>query len=1192
MKKEKALFAWLCLALLLVCIPLHAQNKGNKVTLSCNDMPLPTALRNVEKQSGYYKINFNQDDARRYRVTASVRDASAEEAVRRIIAGLPFALSVKDRYIQLKRTADVAQPAKKNQVRGKILDAQGDPLIGVTVQVEGTQKGTITDADGSFVLDDVREGEMLTYSYIGKRPLQRRASYKPVVVILEDEDAMLDDVVVTGYQTISRERATGAFGKVDAEHLAQPTANIGERLVGSVAGLSATTDVNGDISFQIRGLSTLVASNKDPLLIVDGFPVEASISTLNPNNVESITVLKDAAAASIWGAKAANGVIVVTTKDGKDARNAKGGVQITFNTMLKYSPKIDHDYSTANASNEEIIDWQIYCFKNNDFGRQALIGDSNSNSNLRYNYNSYSNLYVMLNENRLGYVSDSELNAYIAKIRTQDNSQQIKDYLLDNPFTQQYDLNIAQSGEKVHSNISVMYENGKQYLKGNSRNKYTFNANATVNLYKWLDFNVNGTFYYNKQKNNGVDFKGPAFEVFFDENGNYSDVVRQYNNRNDRTFYTPNIHRYMNWEAFPYTDWGYNPVQEMRGHDYTTKTINARIQGGLNFKLAKGISFETKYQYELLNTDTRNIDDETTWSTRSTINIASTSNKTKTGAVTPNLPAGSILKQNRTYTNAYNWRNQFNLNRTFAERHQISFIAGTEISNRVYKTVVNPPTYGYNDETLAVGKITSLTYKNYFNSNTTFSNYVNSYTYQQDRYFSAYGNLAYTLDEKYTLSASARTDASNLITDDPSYRYAPFWSIGAKWMLSKENFAKDWSWLDMMAVRLTYGFNGNVDRSTSVQPVIKFNTAQDVLLQDYTATISSYGNSALRWEKTGTIDLGIDMSILRGKLTAKLDIYNKKGTDLLATISLPAVTGAVTNKINAAEMTNRGFELELGTYQRFGEVRWQGALMLAYNKNKIDKMVHAAYTGFELSGQAEQDSGSTPDVRYRAGYNANTLWSYGYGGIINVGTADAPKYYPSIMQGEEKVVPVQNQSGDWSDYMINSGVSVAPWNMSLSNTFSWKNFDLSFLFTGKFGHKFRRLTFNYSMYAAYLPNKAMAEVLEQEGDLYFPFAAEPYSHYNFASSSVGYDMNWWTRYTRFMDYGVDSATLFRLQEITLAYTLPRNIVDKIGIGGLKIYLKGNNLHTFTFNKYDEDPEFPLGTIRPVAAYTLGLNITL
>lgn len=1074
---------------------------------------------------------------------------------------------------------------------GRIVDNEGYPVYGATVFDPKTQTGTSTDANGHYSLS-VPEGTTLQVSFIGYETATVAASARGDLVLAPDT-IFLDNVVVTGYQTISKERATGSFDKVDASHLSVPTSNIGERLVGTAAGLAATTDVNGDVTFQIRGLTTLVASNKDPLLIVDGFPVEASINTLNPNIIESITVLKDAAAASIWGAKAANGVIVITTKDGKGASAGKGGVEVTFNAMLRYSPKVDYDYYTANASNDEIIDWQLYQFRNKNFGYQALIGDTNSNNNLRYNYNSYSNLYVMLNENRLGYVSDSDLEAYIARIRTQDNRQQIDDYLLAHPFTQQYNLNIAQHSDRMTSNYSILYEGNQRYLQGNRNDKYTFNANTTVKLYKWLDFNLNGAFYYNVRKNNGVNFPGPAFELLFDEDGNYTDVVRSYlDPSSERFFYTPNLKRHLNYEAFPYQDWGYNPVQEMRGRDYTTRTLNARIQGGLNFKFAKGIHFESRIQYELLNTDTRNIDDETTYKVRSTINIASTSNKTPDGAVTPNLPSGSMLSQNRSYTNAYNWRNQFNFDRTFGGLHQLTFIAGTEISSRVYQTVTNPVTYGYNDETLSVGRFLGSTfaYKTYTGGNSTFTAYTNSYSYSQERFFSAYANAAYTFDGKYTFSASARTDASNLITEDPLYRYAPFWSVGAKWNISRENFAREAGWIDLLSLRLTYGFNGNVDRSTTVQPVITYNASQNVLIGDYTASISSFGNTSLRWEKTGTFDLGIDYDLFGGKLFGKIDLYNKKGRDLLATINLPSATGAESNKVNAAEMTNRGFELELGSRQQWGSVQWIGTMMLSYNKNRIDKMVHTSYLGYDLSGRNEEDSGKSADVRYRAGYDASTLWSYAYGGLINVGTEENPAYYPSIMQGEEKVAPVNNQTGDWADYMVNSGVAVAPWNISFSNSFRWRNFDLSFLTTGKFGHKFRRLMFNYTLMPKMLPNLDLHEVISQEGDKYFPFAFEPYSNYPYASG-IASDMNWWTRYTRFMDYGVESAALIRVQEVSLGYSLPGSVAQRIGIGGLKMYVKGNNLYTFTFNKYHEDPEFPLGNIRPIPSCTLGINLT-
>lgn len=1167
-------------------IESYAQN----IKLSYKDTPLKTVLKEITRQSGYsfaYSDAFAQyaNDKVSCEITS---DGEIAKVLNTLFAGKGITYKITGKQIILAPE----EIAIKKQVKGVVKDDSGETIPGAAVKNLTTGAVVATDINGEYTIT-ASAGDKILITSIGMADFSAVVGKSDVLnAQLAMDIVALEDVVVTGYQTISKERATGSFNKVNAEHLSQPSSNIGERLIGAAAGLAATTDADGNISFEIRGLSTLVASNKEPLLIVDGFPVEASINTLNPNTIESITVLKDAAAASIWGAKSANGVIVVTTKSGKEAKN-NGGVQVSFNAMLKYSPKIDYDYYTANASGDEVIDWQIYQFENNNFGRYSMVGDGTSTNNIRYNYNSYSNLYVMLNENRLGYVSDSELASYIAKIRTQSNKEQIKDYLLENPFTQQYSLNIAQSNDKMSSNYSMMYEGNQQYLKGNSNNKYTFNASMNVKLYKWLDLNVNGTFYYNKSSNNGVHFKGPEFEEFFNEDGSYTDVIRPYDSRNDRTFYTPNIRRYFNWQAFPYQDWGYNPVQEMRGRDYTTRTLNARIQAGLNFKIAKGINFESKFQYEILNADTKQINDESTYKVRSTINMAASSNKTATGAVTPNLPKGSMMDQNRSYTNAYNWRNQFNLDRTFAERHQVSFIAGMEISSRVYQTVTNPTTYGYNDETLSVGKFlgTTFQYKNYLNSNSTFSSYVNSYTYNQDRYFSAYGNFAYTYDGKYTVSASARTDASNLITDDPKYRYSPFWSVGAKWNVTKEEFMQKADWLDFLAVRFTYGFNGNVDSSTSVQPVITYNTSQNVLINDYTAEISSFGNTSLRWEKTRSIDLGIDFDMFGGKLSGRLDLYHKKGTDLLATVNLPGASGAATNKINAAGMTNKGFELELGTQHRFGKVVWNGSLMFAYNKNVIDKMFRTSYTGLELSGQAEADSGKSADVRYREGYNANTLWSYLYAGLVNTGTEDKPAYYPAIWQGDQKFLLVSNQTGDWSDYMYNSGTSVAPWNISFSNSFQYANFDFSFMLTGKFGHKFRALSPNYSLSANILPNVAVKDMLKEDGTNKLPFAAAPYSSYQFTSASGSEMDTVWGRYSRFMHYGVESAAHIRIQEIALGYTLPRKAVDKIGIGGLKVYLKGNNLHTFTFNKYNEDPEHPLGTIRPVAYYTFGVNIT-
>ena len=394
LKKWKKAVILLFSMIFLFGMELYAQ----QIKLSFKDTPLKTVLKEITRQSGYsfaYSDAFAQD-ANANVTCEIVSEGEIAKVLNTLFAGKGISYKISGKQIILAPE----EIAIKKQVKGVVKDDSGETIPGAAVKNLTTGAVVATDINGEYIIT-ASVGDKILISSIGMTEFSAIVGKSDVLnAQLALDIVALEDVVVTGYQTISKERATGSFNKVSAEHLSQPSSNIGERLIGAAAGLSATTDADGNISFQIRGLSTLVASNKEPLLIVDGFPVEASINTLNPNTIESITVLKDAAAASIWGAKSANGVIVVTTKSGKDAKN-NGGVQVSFNAMLKYSPKIDYGYYTANASAQEVIDWQIYQYENNNFGRYTMVGDGTSSSNIRYNYNSYSNLYVMLNENRL-----------------------------------------------------------------------------------------------------------------------------------------------------------------------------------------------------------------------------------------------------------------------------------------------------------------------------------------------------------------------------------------------------------------------------------------------------------------------------------------------------------------------------------------------------------------------------------------------------------------------------------------------------------------------------------------------------------------------------------------------------------------------------------------------------------------------
>ena len=316
MRKRKILSALLTLIMVLTAADVSAQ--GKKVTMNLKDVALPTALRQVEQQSGYYKMNYAYDEVSRFKVTVNIKNATAPEAVKQLLKGLPFTSSVNGQFIQIKRSEMAAgQASGKKVVKGKLYDSAGEPLIGATVQVEGTQKGTVTDADGNFRLDDVNEGETLVFSYVGKQTLKRKATNKPIAIILEDESFTFDEVVVTGYQNIKRENATGSYQLISSKKLDEHhTGTIVENLEGKIPGLmSYNNGMNGggENALTIRGISSFQART-NPLVVVDGLPIEGSIETVNPYEIENITVLKDASAAAIYGARASNGVIVITTK--------------------------------------------------------------------------------------------------------------------------------------------------------------------------------------------------------------------------------------------------------------------------------------------------------------------------------------------------------------------------------------------------------------------------------------------------------------------------------------------------------------------------------------------------------------------------------------------------------------------------------------------------------------------------------------------------------------------------------------------------------------------------------------------------------------------------------------------------------------------------------------------------------------
>lgn len=1161
----KILFSVLVAFLLL--LPLESYGRTYKATF---DKATPAAVMSTLSQETGLEFVYDPSVIKGNAygpVTCSYSDLTLDQLLNRIICGqMRLLYKIDGKTVTISRPS--ATEVFNGTISGRVMEHdENAPLPGATVTIDGTRHATVTDIDGNFRFNGISAvNPVVTVSFIGMKPESAKVTEKNHSSLnfnLVSATTMFDEVVVTGYQTLSKERATGSFDIIDSKQLEKATPNIATRLLGASAGLAGTQDINGTPTFEIRGTSSFSVSSA-PLLVVDGFAIEGGFESINPNDVESITVLKDAAAASIWGAKSANGVIVITTKGGKGSGDKNTKVDVNYSGFYKISPKMDLDYALSRASADEQIDYEMATF--NKWGADTWYPEEMSE------YAGGSSVYELLNAHRLGHITEQEMLAGINRYRGIDNTDQIRKHILQNPMTLQQNVGVNIQTERSNTALSVLYQNKHDNWKGNADDKYMVSLNNRTSIYKWVDFVFNGMFDYTDQK---LDGRGGFpdlmnYENLIDENGNpirYSSVSQYF------------LKNYVPMEQFPYQDWTWDAFDNMNNRDRKATRLNARAQAGLTFKIWKGLTYDARVQYELLDTHYDTYYNEDSYTVRDLLNSTCTWDR-NTNAVTRNLPLGGFLDRSRSKLSVLTIRNQVNFNQTFGQ-HSIAVIGGLETTDRHAQTFGYPRTYGYNANTLTVGTLPGKgTFTNWtsgtVNIYSTSYNGVSTFTDNTDRYFSAFANASYTFDNKYTVSGSYRTDASNLITDDPSYRYAPFWSVGAGWQLGKEKWMQEFTWLDRLNVRFTYGYNGNVDKSTTFKPLLTTSASPNVITDQYTGNIASYGNPTLRWEKTGTWDFGVDYNLFGSKLYGKIDVYRKLSEDLIAAREISAVNGTTSMRLNNGKIQNSGFEIEVGSAINITpNISWNGTLRLSYNKNKVKSLKVAQHYGYQLVG-----GGSGAWVE---GEDMNTLWCFEYAGVINDGTESSPHYAPSVYyENGERVGFTTYLYGDGTSYCLNMGTKVAPWHVSLGSTFRFWDFDFSFLMTAKLGHKFMRESFNYpAPTGGRSPlNSKYSEIANCDPAVRCPLPMQDREDRFY----------FWDRFYPYLSYLSADASHIRMQEISLAYNLPKHLAAKLGMKHAQVSVMANNPFNIYFNGWNEDPEFGKGSPKLQSSYTIGLKL--
>ncbi len=1185
---------------MIVCLQMwarnsHAQSLGEvSISLNLDHETIIQAFRKIEKSTPFRFAYKKASISTARRLSMDVRMKPVDEILDLLFDGTGLKYEQSDYSIIVTDTATVHRERLIEKamnadtsiiVRGKIMSDENTPLAGAVIRVTGTSYGTASGTNGNFEIRDVPLNSTLAISFVGytSQELKVNGSTNYFLVKMEKAQNTLDAVTVvsTGYQSLPKERSTGSFSVITAKELEKiPTANLIQRIEGLVTGLqpkimagdnsflyqnltqginSDTRTVgNNDYDLNVRG-NTTVLGEKMPLIVVDGFPTNFDLKTLNPADIEQITVLKDAAAASIWGARAANGVIVIDTKKGKSRTTPSINFSASYTTFG--SPRFDY---LPLANSAQIINYEEEVINKN----LNLYSPFSPNPSLQLYKSDASTLVYRL---RAGQIDSATYRSEIAKLSSINGYDQYQRYLLQNASAQNYNLSVSGGNESHTYFLGASYSREIPSAVGNNGDRFTLTANQSFKLLKkaTLELGLRASAFNYNYNGIGLSRIGSGTNTFlpynqvFDENGNK--VYYSYNYFKGRTDTLQSKYGYQNW--------GYNYLDESQSTQRSIKDNNFAGNISLNVPIIAGLSASGQFMMEKAYQDTRTWNGPESYYTRDIVNTATALNYAAR-TISYGIPRGGILSQSRGDNTNYSARGQLIYNAVLGSIHQLNAVAGTEIRQTKAGQTIDPVIYGYNMQT-GIGQPVLANYVNV--NGTAVTAFSISSTGQQNktrRFLSYYANAAYTLMDKYSLSGSVRYDDYNNFGVDRKYRATPLWSAGAKWAMHKEKFLENVSWLNSLALRATYGYNGNI--AQGIYPFTNISIGTNFTTGLPSASIISPANPTLRWEKTGVVNIGLDYAILNNRLSGTFEWYSKKGRDLLYAFPVDPTYGVSTMIANNTKVDAKGFEASLsGVLVTSKSINWTATFNFSYNKNKIvdTRFIPTSSTYSALSGTNI------------AGYPTNAVWVYRYAGLDNTGMTqvyDADK--------QTKIPPSRNPTG--IDALYYAGTTTAPYYGSLSQTFRYKQFSLYAIGMYSFGSVFRRPTISTytstrQAYVFYDLNKDIDLRWRNPGDELT--TQVPGIAGSFAPTSL-------FRYAN-SDINILDGSYIRLREVSLGYDLPASVANKIAARNINFSLAVRNPGLlWTKNKEGIDPDFipylnsnTLG-LPPSASYTMTINI--
>ena len=890
----------------------------------------------------------------------------------------------------------------QKQVSGTVVDAAGESIIGASVVVKGTSTGTVTDLDGKFVLQNVPENGSLVISYVGYRTQTLAAAGKSQFdVTLEDDKQLLDEVVVVGYGVQRKSDVTGALTRVGEKELnAKPVSNAFEALQGKAAGVDVTTSERpgtvGNIT--IRGTRSISASSA-PLYVVDGVPLQAGgIETINPRDIESIDILKDASSTAIYGSRGANGVVLVTTKRGQE-----GKMQLSYNGSMTFEKIVDKS-PAMNAS--DYITWRRWAYYNSAPDKYTPGDQPTKEQDMAF----FGGDQTALDNVMKGWASGTWDGS---KVTDTDWT----DFVTRTGVTQEHTLSARGGTKNIAGFVSFGYLNNKGTQKGQSYERYNLSASADVQGTKW--FKVGGSFNasYGVQKygysvpygtsTGAKELYSAAKSILrytlpYDENG---EIISQPGGSTTNTYSVID-------------EW--NKSKDNRETFRVLGSFYAQIDFGQIWEPLQGLQWKTQFGPDFRYNRRGNFLDSSSISRAGGNNTASRSDERHFAWTLDNM-----LLYNKSIQE-----------HTFGITLLQSASKVNNESSSMSESKVPIPSFLWNN--MGAVDITDAQYGVKIGSGLS-ENALSSYM----------ARINYSFMDRYLLTASARWDGASVLAEGNKWDFFPSMALG--WRMEQESWLKDVTWLDQLKLRVGVGVTGNA----AVNPYgtlgvissywMPFSTGNSQILVTnepyYTSGSNAMPNKNLGWEKTTQWNFGVDFSFLKGRIGGTIDVYFSKTKDLLLSMSVPSLSGYPSMMANIGQTKNKGIEVTINAIPVMTQdFMWNSNLNFAWQKDEI----------VELANGKEDDINNAwfigESVHVFYGYDNDGLWQEG-------DAAEMAKFNENGAKFTVGSVKPVDQNGDYkidADDRVILGNKNPRLTAGWTNTFSWKGFELMLELNGRF----------------------------------------------------------------------------------------------------------------------------------------------